>query len=169
MYAARQFAGTLARFHVQFSVHEAIQHAVRLCALSARSEGSWPQLVCDDFNWLSKRMPQRFADLGEPATHVADWLHMVTTYGKRWNTLVSLLCRSRDPLSDGVACPPVIGSSVVEVQRCLYCTFSSFDIAAMRTHMYRKHGYRNPARLYIASNNICAAMSHSLSIKRKGV
>ena len=65
MYAARQFAGTLARFHVQFSVHEAIQHAVRLCALSARSEGSWPQLVCDDFNWLETRMPQRFADLGE--------------------------------------------------------------------------------------------------------
>ena len=142
-----------------------VPFVTRFCALSARSELSWPQLIVDDFTWLAKRMPHRFADLGHPLDAMKQWLDCVLSYSSRWSKVLDMLCNSRDPTTHPHAEIDPYCSQTLHF--CTECSFFSSNVSALRTHMFRIHGYKNPARSYIAQRNTCAACLHAFSSRDK--
>ena len=91
-----------------------------------------------------------------PSVALKDWLRAIAGFGKKWNHLLSSLCHQRD-LALATSSLGMPQTSIVSIHACQHCS-SSFDtLAALRTHMFRHHGYRNPARYYISHDNTCAA------------
>ena len=137
-----------------------VPFVTRLCALSTRSDCSWPTLLCTDFEWLIKRMPNRFADLGDPSQQFSMWLK-TTSYCRRWNNVLRFLSCRRAPCENEVvtksahACPYL---SLETTLTCDLCSFVICDISVLNSHKHRKHGYKNLARGFVIDNCCLACL-----------
>ena len=147
-------------------LHSDVPYALKLAGLSSRSDGSWASLVVTDFAWLATRMPHKFADLDHPSRCLSEWIERVNVYGKKWNSLLSIICSQCDPSADA---SELIGnlhcSDIFTCFTCTDCDTSFNTVASLCTHRFRCHGYRNPARYFISINNacpVCDLVSHNL-------
>ena len=143
-----------------------VPFVTRLCALSACSKLLWPSLILDDVLRLSRRMPHRFADLSNPAEAMKQWLDCVVSHGNRWSKVLTILTSSKDPpLVPHAATTDPYRSQTLHFRT--HCDLSSGNVSAVMTHKFRRHGYRNLARSYVAQRNTCAACLHSFSSRDK--
>ena len=94
----------------------------------------------------------------QSANDFRSWLNHVLSSGKGWNTFLSSICKQSDPISGDIA-----HVNVAEIMpssfACNLCDAVFLSIAALCTHNFRCHGYRNPARYFIKSNTCAACLT----------
>ena len=129
-----------------------------LALLRSRPMGKplpWIQHICDDFNSLYRFVPKVRDVLPGPSTPgaIKAWYHFMQQKPESWYALVDQL-RYIDSCIDVVK---VSGSleSVVSAFVCCDCDSSFASNKALLCHRRKRHGYRDPVRLFLNADGVC--------------
>ena len=118
-----------------------VPYALKLAALSSRSEGSRASLLVIDLAWLATRMPHKFYDLDHPSRCRSQWLDRIQEYGTKWNSLVAKLCETCDPalgasLSSSDHAASHHDADMSSTHICSDCDASVDTVAELCTHRF---------------------------------
>ena len=94
-----------------------------------------------------------------PSEDTEPWLESIRKFSKKWNTALSplLVYHVSDFVSvhvDGDTVPSTSCQFACSFAGCAYVATSG---DALKTHLFRCHGYLNPTRFYVSADHMCHA------------
>ena len=113
------------------------------CTVSLKK--GWAASVASDLKWLT--FHDKFSSMGDSS--IRDWGDMIRCNYRKFSSGVKVVCAS--PLANTSAqwkvCPALakLGDEV----SCEQCSLSFFSMQAMKLHMFKAHGVKHRARMYV--------------------
>ena len=112
--------------------------------LAANTASPWTALALQDMRTIKRRLPGKFASLGDPAEDADGWRGLIAEHPSEWKALVNMLA-----FPDSLADPSKAKGTYPLENRpadlggrhpCVECAFTCPSARALATHARLMHG-----------------------------